>query len=75
MAGVLTELLCSIVLASGDQIDEGLEGLDDSAKSVGNLGGGPMWMRDCLGKEFRLKSLRKMIARMISKASTNQTNN
>ena len=31
-------------------MDDGLEGLDNFAKSVGNLGGGLMWMRDCLGK-------------------------
>ena len=42
MPGVPTEQLCSIVLAGGDQIDEGLEDIDDPAKSVGNLGGGPM---------------------------------
>ena len=44
------ELLCSILLAGGDQIDEGLEGPDDLAKNVGNPGGGPVWMRNCLGK-------------------------
>ena len=32
-----TELLCSIVLAGDDQIDEGLEGVDDPAKSAGNF--------------------------------------
>ena len=42
------ELLCSIVLAGGDQIDEGLEGLDGPAKSVGNFGGYLICMRDCL---------------------------
>ena len=73
-ARVPTELPCSIVLAGGDQMDEGLEGLDDPAKSTGNPGGGPMWMRDCLGEWFRLELLRRMIARTISKTSTNQTN-
>ena len=34
-----TKLLCSIVLAVGDQMDKGLEGLDDPAKSIGDLGG------------------------------------
>ena len=47
MAGVPTELLYSIVLAGSDRMDEGLKGLDDPAKSVGNLYEGPIWMRDC----------------------------
>ena len=42
MAGVPTKLPCSIVLAGGDQINEGLEGLDDPAKSASNLGRGSM---------------------------------
>ena len=37
--------------------------------------GGLIWMCDRLVEWFRLKPLKKMIARMISKASTNQTNN
>ena len=41
-AGVPTELLCSIVLAGGDQIDEGLEDLDDLAKNVSNPDRDPM---------------------------------
>ena len=45
-----TELLCSIVLAGGNQMDEGVKGLDDPAKSAGDPGGGPMWMRDCSGE-------------------------
>ena len=45
-----TELLCSIILAGGDLIDEGLEDLDDLAKSAGNPGEGPLWMRDCSRK-------------------------
>ena len=68
------QLLCSIVLASGDQMDEDLKGLNDSAKNAGNPGRGPMWMRDRSGEWFRLKPPRRMIARTISKASTNQTN-
>ena len=73
-AGVQTKLLCSIVLAGGDQIDEGLEGLDDPIKSASDPGEGPIWMHDCLGKWFRLKPLKRMIARTIWKVSTNQTN-
>ena len=69
-----TELLCSIVLADGNQIDEGLEGLDDLAKSAGNPGGSPMWICDCLGEWFRLESLRRMIAKTISNVLTNQAN-
>ena len=68
-----TKLLCSIVLAGGDQMDEVLESLDDLAKSVGNLGRDPMWMRDCSGEWFHLELLRRMIARTISKVSTNWT--
>ena len=70
-----TELFCSIVLAGRDQIDKGLEGLHHPAKSAGNPGRDLMWMRDCSGEWFRLEPLRKMIARMISKASTHWTNN
>ena len=39
-AGVLTHLLCSIILAGCDQIDESLEDLNDLTKSVGNPGAG-----------------------------------
>ena len=45
-----TELLFSIRLAASNQIDEGLEGLNDPAKSASNLVRGPMWMHDCLEK-------------------------
>ena len=75
MAGVPTELLCSIVLAGGDQIDKGLEGLDYLAKSAGNSSRIPIWMRNCLGEWLCLEPLERMIARIISKASTNQINN
>ena len=74
-AKVPIELLCSIVLVGGNWINKGLEGLDDSAKSAGNLVGGLMWMRDRSGEWFCLEPLRRMIARTISKASTNRTNN
>ena len=73
--GVPTELLCIIVLAGGDRMNEGLEGLDNSTNSAGNPSGGPMWMRDCSGEWLRLEPLRRIIARTISKALTNQTNN
>ena len=68
MARVPTNLLWSIVPVGNNQIDEGLEGLNDPAKSIGNLAGGPIEMRDCSGELFYLKSLRKMIARTILKA-------
>ena len=42
MARVPTELLCSILLASDDQMNEGLKSLNDLRKSVGNPGGGLM---------------------------------
>ena len=45
-----TELFCSIKLAGGSQMDKGLESLDNLAKSVDNLGGGPISMHDSLGK-------------------------
>ena len=48
--------------------------LDDPAMCAGDLDGGPMWMRDCLGERFRLEPLWRMIARTISKASSNQIN-
>ena len=35
-----------------------------------NLGGGPIWMRDCSEECFRLKPLRRMIAKTIPKVST-----
>ena len=41
-SGVLTELLCSILLAGGDRMNKGLEDLDDPAKSAGDPSGGPM---------------------------------
>ena len=55
-------------------MNEGLESLNDLAKSVGNLDGGPILMRDCLEEWFCLEPLRRKIAKMISKASTNRTN-
>ena len=73
MTELSTELLCSIVLADGNQMDKGLEGLDNLAKSTNNPGGNLMYMRDCSREWFCLELLKKMIARMISKASTNQT--
>ena len=57
------------------RINQDQESLDNPAICAVNPGGGPIWMRDCLRKWFCLELLRKMIARTISKASTNQTNN
>ena len=48
MVGVPTKLPYSIILAGGDQIDKGLESLDDHTKNKSNLGRGPIWMRDYL---------------------------
>ena len=56
-------------------MDEGLEGLDNPAKSASDPGGSLMWMRDCLGEWFRLKPLKRIITKTISKVLTNQTNN
>ena len=56
-------------------MNEGLEDLDDPTKNVGNPSGGLMWMRNCLEEWFCLELLRRIIARMISKASTNRTSN
>ena len=44
-----TELLYSIVLAGGHQIDKGLDGLNDPARSAGDLDRDLMGMRDCTG--------------------------
>ena len=56
-------------------MDEGLEiYLDDSEMCAGDLGRGPMRMRNRSGEWFRLESLRRMIAKTILKASSNQTN-
>ena len=48
MARLPTELICSIVVTSGNQKDKDLKDLDDPAKSASNPGRGPIWMRDCL---------------------------
>ena len=74
-AGVPKELFCSIVLADSNQIDKVLKDLDDPAKSISNPGRGPMWMHDCLEEWFRLEPSKRIIAKTISKALTNQTNN
>ena len=56
-------------------MDEGLEVyLNDPLMCTGDLGGGLIWMRDHSREWFRLKPLRKMIARTISKASIIQSN-
>ena len=49
--------------------------LDDLAICARNPGGGPIGMRNCLREWLHLEPLRRMIARTILKASTNQTNN
>ena len=46
MAGVQTELLCSIVLKDDDQMDESLESLNNPTKSAGNPGKGLILMRN-----------------------------
>ena len=56
-------------------MDKGLEvNLDDPAMYVGDPSGSPMWMRDYSRKWFRLEPLKRMIARTILKALSNQTN-
>ena len=57
-------------------MEEGLEViLDDPAICAGDPGGSPIWMRDYSREWFRLEPLKRMIARMILKASTHWTNN
>ena len=56
-------------------MDKGLRSRDNPVVCIGNSCGGPIWMFDCSGKWFRLKSLRKIISKTISKTLTDQTNN
>ena len=52
-------------------IEKGVEiSLDDPAMCAGDLGGGPMLMRDYSRERFHLEPLRRMIAKTIPKALT-----
>ena len=56
-------------------MDERLEVyLNDPVICASDLGGGSMWMRDRSGEWFCLEPLRRMIAKTISKASFDRTN-